>query len=150
MATEWTSADDGVFKEFAARLRERRQRARREGDEGSAARYEAMLAVLNTKLVPLVCPEAVTLAGQAAKAACEGRQEGEWLQGLCRDRDRSGGDRVALFKAVRVLKTVGLWPWRPARRGGTAVEVGGGGPAFSGPAEAPHGDPEESAMGLEV
>jgi len=150
MAADGRDTDRGVFKEFSARLRERCLRAQRDGDEASVARYDAMQAVLGTKLVPLVCPDAVTLAGEAARAACEGREEGEWLQAVCRERDRSGEDRVALFKAVRLLKTVGIWPWAVTGGRGTAVEEGGRVSAMTVSAERTHVDPEESAMGLGV
>lgn len=150
MTNNAAESEAGVFREFAARLRERRLRAQAEGDLASVVRYDAMQAVLRTKLVPLVCPDAVTLAGEAARAACEGLQEGEWLQGVCRERDRSGGDRVALFKAVRLLKTVGIWPWAPTELAWAAFEEAGQAPAFRASAGAGARDPEESAMGLGV
>lgn len=150
MAADGGNMNNGVFDEFAARLRERRARAEEDGDQASVARYDAMEAVLGTKLVPLVCPDAVTLAGDAARAACEGREEGEWFQSVCRERERSGADRVALFKAVRLLKTVGIWPWAVSGRRGTAVTEGGRASGLAMPTGASHVDPEESAMGLEV
>jgi hypothetical protein len=136
---------EGVFREFAAKLREQRLKAQEEDDAASVARYDAMQAVLRTKLVPLVCPDAVTLAGEAARAACEGRAEGEWLQSVCRERDKSGEDRVALFKAVRLLKTVGIWPWALTARQGR-----GGAAARAIAGAAPDGDAEQSRLGLEV
>ena len=145
MAAEGLGTDTGVFQEFSDRLRERRRRAEKAGDVPSVARYDAMQAVLRTKLVPLVCPDALTLAGEAAKAACEGREEGQWLQLVCRERDRSGGDRVALFKAVRLLKTVGIWPWSVAGRAGTAVGEGGAAPAAD-----PGAHHEETTLSLGI
>ena len=103
-----------VFGQFEARLRESRRRAEDEGDAAAVARYDAMQAVLRTKLVPLVCPEALTLAGEAAKAACQGLKEGEWLQIKCKECDRLGESRVALYKAIRLLRTVSIWPWEAA------------------------------------
>jgi len=150
MGTSGADGEAGVFEEFSARLRERRLKAQQEGDVASVVRYDAMQAVLRTKLVPLVCPDAVTLAGEAAMAACQGREEGEWLQRVCRERDRSGEDRVALFKSVRLLKTVGIWPWAPADHGLAAVEEGGEAPAFDAPAGAHDAHPEKSTMGLGV
>jgi hypothetical protein len=147
MGTENQEADAGVFQEFSTRLRERRRRAERVGDSASVARYDAMQAVLRTKLVPLLCPDALTLAGEAARAAFEGAEEGTWLQRMCRERDRSGGNLVALYKAVRLLRTVGIWPWRPAElaepdaREGEHVGV-------AEPAAGPGGDHGESALTL--
>ena len=150
MATNGTDSDAGVFEEFSARLRERWVKAQQEGDLASVVRYDAMQAVLRTKLVPLVCPDAVTLAGDAARAACEGREEGEWLQGVCKERDHSGQDRVALFKAVRLLKTVGIWPWAPAEHAWAAVGEGSGSASLGTSAGAAGPKPTESAMGLGV
>jgi hypothetical protein len=106
--------EGGVFGQFEARLRESRQRAREAGDAAAVARYDAMEAVLRTKLVPLVCPEALPLAGEAARAACQGLKEGEWLQLKCKECDRLGESRVSLYKAIRLLRAVSIWPWDPA------------------------------------
>lgn len=143
----------GVFGQFAARLRERRSRAEQTGDAPAMARYDAMQAVLKTKLVPLVCPEALTMAGEAAKAACEGLEEGQWLQLKCRECDRLGESRIALYKAIRLLRTVGIWPWEPAGCARLPVKEQGEAPLAVRAAERvsfPDGGSRESAVTLEA
>ena len=138
----------GVFAQFTDRLRERRSRAQQEGDAPAVARYDAMQAVLRTRLVPLVCPEALTLAGDAAKAACEGLREAQWLQLMGKQYDRASQSRVSLYKAVRLLRTVGIWPWRTAARAGLAA--GGGVEAPLVMPAAGKRMPQDTALSLEV
>jgi hypothetical protein len=143
----------GVFGQFAARLSERRARAERAGDAPAIARYDAMQAVLKTKLVPLVCPEALTMAGEAARAACDGLEEGQWLRIKCKECDRLGESRIALYKAIRLLKTVGIWPWEPAGGKGLPAKDQGEAPlAVSADkmVSLPDGGSRESSVSLET
>ncbi|MCK4374564.1 MAG: hypothetical protein KAX19_04515, partial [Candidatus Brocadiae bacterium] len=61
----------GILDELAARIQSRCEEADRTGDQVGAARWRAMAAVVETKLIPLACPDAVTVAGDAARAALD-------------------------------------------------------------------------------
>jgi hypothetical protein len=100
-----------VLDELAARIRTRRQEAERTGDTGIVVRLRAMEAVLETKLIALSCPDAVVIAGDAARAAHEGQGEPEWYAGAFAQRSHSVEGRTELNTAVRLLRSANLWPW---------------------------------------
>ena len=73
-----------------------------------------MRAVVDTKLIPFACPDAVTIAGDAARAAYEGLHEPDWYAAVyARHGSRPDGHNQ-LNLAVRLLKSAHLWPWDPA------------------------------------
>jgi len=110
-----------VFGSFLVRLRQRRRAALAAGDGAAVARCDAVRAVLRTKLVPLICPEALKLAGDAAQAAYEGLAEQEWVRAAGDRYERTGLDQSSFHRAVWLLKTVGVWPWEAAAKPGRSA-----------------------------
>lgn len=96
---------------FAERVRRRRIRAENDGEAGEVARLRAMESALRTKLVPALSPEAVLVAGRAARAAHTGVGEQEFREAVVGARTRAGGGVNELYRAIRLLKLVDLWPW---------------------------------------
>lgn len=101
-----------VLEDLAARMRARRSEAERAGDAAAVARLSAMEAVLDTKLIALACPDAVVIAGDAARAAHEGLGEPEWYAAAFAQRSQSQEGRTELNTAVRLLRSANLWPWQ--------------------------------------
>jgi len=106
MRTPWELLD-----ELSGRIRVRREEAERLGDEDDVVRLRAMEAVLDTKLIPIACPDAVVIAGEAARAAHQGESEPEWYAEAYVQRGPSPDDLTQLNTAVRLLRSAGLWPW---------------------------------------
>lgn len=101
-----------VLDELASRIRGRREEAERAADAAVVVRLRAMEAVLNTKLIALACPDAVVIAGDAARAAHDGLGEPEWYAGAFAQRSQSLERRTELNTAVRLLRSADLWPWQ--------------------------------------
>ncbi len=108
---EQAAAPWHVLDELAARIRIRRQEAERAGETGVVVRLRAMEAVLETKLIALACPDAVVIAGDAARAAHEGLGEPEWYAQAFAQRSQSSTGRADLNTAMRLLRSADLWPW---------------------------------------
>ena len=102
---------------MSRRLQRRRRRAAAAGDGAEVARLSAMESAVRNELVPAVCPDAVSVAGEAARAAHLGLSEKEWRDGPSGARVRAGRGKDELDRAIRLLKAVELWPW-PERQEG--------------------------------
>lgn len=102
----------GILDELAAKIQSRCEEADRTGDQVGAARWRAMAAVVATKLIPLACPDAVTVAGDAARAACEGQAEPDWYAATYSQHGWSHDGRAQLNLAIRLLRSADLWPWK--------------------------------------
>ncbi|MHC5034036.1 MAG: hypothetical protein ACYTFZ_03265 [Planctomycetota bacterium] len=100
-----------ILEELSARIRHRREQAERSGDEGGVIRLRAMEAVVETRLIPLACPDAVVIAGEAARAAYDGQGEPEWYAQESARRSRSAEQQAQLNTAVRLLRSADIWPW---------------------------------------
>lgn len=111
------AAWDGTSR-LLLRVEARRRVAEASGNDRAAARLSAMSAALRTEFVPLACPEAVTLVGDATDAMLLGRSEDEWYAGECARRLEMRCDPRRLAAAVRLLRSAGLWPWRQGPEAG--------------------------------
>ena len=100
-----------VLDELSTEIQLRRREAERAGDRAGAVRLGAMAAVMATKLIPIACPDAVTVAGDAALAAHEGRAEPDWFAAAYGRQGVSPEGRTQLNLAIRLLRSAGLWPW---------------------------------------
>ncbi|MHC4788641.1 MAG: hypothetical protein ACYS8K_05475 [Planctomycetota bacterium] len=100
-----------LLEELAVRIKARREEAERAGDEEESVGLRAMEAVVDTRLIPLACPDAVVIAGEAARAARQGQSEPEWYAGASALRGEHPEDRTELNKAVRLLRSAQIWPW---------------------------------------
>jgi hypothetical protein len=96
---------------FLSRLQARRADAETAGNARAAARLSAMEAVVRTGFIPLACPDAVLVAGDAADALVCGRTEDEWYAEQHASRSGVRGGPRNLDAAIRILKSAGLWPW---------------------------------------
>jgi hypothetical protein len=96
---------------LSARIEVSRRRAETTGDDGEVVRLRAMEEVIKSRLVALVCPDAVFVAGEAALAAYEGQAEPEWYAQAYARRATAPEQRAELNTAVRLLKSARLWPW---------------------------------------
>jgi len=117
MSEETGSAPWDVLDELLVRIRARRGEAEQAGDEGSATRLRAMEAVVQTKLIAVACPDAVVIAGDAARAAYEGQSEPEWYAAAHAQRGQSLERCAELNTAVRLLRSANLWPWERSPSG---------------------------------
>jgi hypothetical protein len=110
-------AHSDVIQEVRARIRARRLDAERVGDQPGVSRFRAMEAVLATGFIPLACPEAISIAGDAAVAAASGLTEPEWYPRAVAGCNGDTAERTRLDMAVRLLRGADLWPWgHEARR----------------------------------
>jgi hypothetical protein len=85
--------------------------ARREGDRVRVRRLEAMKRVIDNRLIPLACPDAVTIAGDTAVAAHHGQSELDWRRSAQEEANHHGRNTLDMDVAVRILKAADMWPW---------------------------------------
>ncbi len=97
------------LKRWTGALARRRDAAAAAGDMAALAQWNAALRVMNTRIVPLACPAAVWLAGRAARAAHEGRDEKRWYRAVTSGLREEARDEIDT--ATVLLRAAGLWPW---------------------------------------
>ena len=90
----------------------RLEKARSDGKDADTLRLEAMIRVLDSRYIPLACPDAVFVAGDAAEAAYKGRSEAAWRLDFERGPVGDRPDPENLDMAVRLLKAADMWPWQ--------------------------------------
>jgi hypothetical protein len=100
-----------VLSEVRARIRARRLEAEGSSDRSLVFRLRAMEAVIATGFIPFACPEAISVAGDAAAAACSGVSEPEWFRTALTARAGDPLEQDRLRMAVRLLRVTDLWPW---------------------------------------
>ncbi len=100
-----------ILDDLGERIRAQREEAERAGDEAAIVRFRAMEAVVDARVIAVICPDAVVVAGEAAGAAYEGHSEPEWYAGAFGRRRGSSEDQRELNTAVRLLRSARLWPW---------------------------------------
>ena len=102
-----------VLDELGTKIHARCRQAESVGDVPAVARLRAMRAVVDPKLSPFACPDAVTIAGDAARAAYEGLHEPDWYAAVYARQGSQPNGHNQLNLAVRLLKSANLWPWDP-------------------------------------
>ncbi len=100
-----------LMGELSALVEERREAAKRHGDEAQAAELEAMAEVLRTRYIPLACPDALIVVREAARAAHGGVLEADWYRQAHDARAEQEDGVRRLNEAIRILRRGGLWPW---------------------------------------
>jgi hypothetical protein len=84
--------------------------AAREGDQRTVCRLRTLRNVIDTKYIPVACPGAVAVAGEAALAAYDGVSEAAWYTQALSKADSSHA-RETLTEAIHLLRRAALWPW---------------------------------------
>jgi hypothetical protein len=71
-----------------------------------------MEAVVATGYIPFACPEAISIAGDAAAAAATGLAEPDWYAAALAACAGDPAESMRLTLAVKLLRSTDFWPWR--------------------------------------